>query len=176
MNNLLNISQLLFFFILFQYSNIYYAIITIIIINIINTILHYKIKKNNEYNKKFYIIIILITLGSLTIILQNELFIKWKLTIIYTIIGLILITNTKNQNKLILKNIGNHIIKLPQEVWITLNYIWGIFFIIIAIINIYISYTFNIKVWVYFKIFGITSLIVIFTFIQYIYIKYIHKK
>lgn len=169
-----HILQLLTFFILFQNNNIYYSITTIIIMNIIY-ILYYKIKQKKN-DKKFYIAIIITILASLTIILQNELIIKWKLTITYTILGTILINNSKNKKKLIIKKIGKNIIKLPKKIWIILNYIWGIFFLIIAIINIYISYKYNIKIWVYFKIFGITIITIVFLFIQIFYIKYIYKK
>ncbi|HFL8794728.1 MAG TPA: septation protein IspZ [Candidatus Azosocius sp. HAIN] len=169
--NLLNILNIILFFILFQYSNIYYSIVIIIITCIIN-IIHYKKKNNN----KIYIIIIILTLGLLTIISQNELFIKWKPTITYTIISLILINDSKNKKELIIQKIGQKIIKLPKKDWVILNYIWSTFFFIISLINIYISYKFNIKIWLYFKIFGITTIIIIFLLIQLIYIKYIYKK
>ena len=110
-----------------------------------------------------------------TIILQNEIFIKWKLTITYTIIGIIFIKNSHKKN-LITQKIGKNLIKLPKKIWMHLNYIWGIYFFFIAITNIYISYKFNIKIWIYFKIFGITMSIIVFLIIQIFYIKYIYKK
>ena len=129
MKNILKITQPFIFFIFFKYNNIYYSTITIFIIYVIYMICYKK--------KNLYINITIIMITSLTIALQNELFVKWKLTIIYTIIGLTIIIINYSQKQ---KNLLQKFIKLNN--YVIMNHVWGYFFIIIGIINIYISYNY----------------------------------
>ncbi len=54
-------------------------------------------------------------------------------------------------------------INLPELIWKRINVAWMLFFIICAIINVYVAFRLPLDVWVNFKVFGLLALTLIFT-------------
>ena len=88
-----------------------------------------------------------------------------KPTVLFWILGMALFIgqlNGKNGIKLILAKE----IHLPDAFWNKLNIAWGIFFICLGGINIFVALNYSEYTWVKFKVFGATGLMIIFMLIS----------
>lgn len=107
-----------------------------------------------------------ILLGTLSLIFRNELFFKWKPSVIYFLCASgIIVARVWTQTPTLQKILG-HTMSLPTKIWAQLDYIWCAFLISLAVLNLFIAYQFSTDLWVYFKLFGTMGLLVIFMGLQ----------
>ncbi len=161
---ILEIIPVALFFILSKYYDIYVATASLMISSVINIIISY------FYTKKLHTmplvtVIFAIVFGSLTLLLQDDTFIKIKITIIYLVLATALLSGflfKKNLLKLIL---FSHI-AFEDKGWSILTLLWAGFFVLLAIVNEIIWRNFSTDTWINFKVFGIFILMFIFLLIQ----------
>jgi intracellular septation protein len=103
-------------------------------------------------------------LGGLTIILKDNTFIMWKPTAIYWLLALALLISNYVFKKNLMERMMSHQVKLNQKIWSKINLNTSFFMIFLGILNLYVAFNFNEDTWVNFKLFGITSLLLIFVF------------
>ena len=106
---------------------------------------------------------VIVVFGSLTLWLHNEMFIKWKPSILYWIFGGILLFAQCTGRNYIRKLLSNAEIKMPDTAWNTLQKAWIAFFATVGVINLVVAYTCSTDTWVNFKLFGLMGLTLIFT-------------
>lgn len=92
--------------------------------------------------------------GTLTLVLQNEDFIKWKPTVLYIGMALLLAGATWLGKKNPLQNLLGTQLSLPAPVWTRLTWAWVAYFAFMGAINGYVAYFFTTDEWVDFKIWG----------------------
>lgn len=109
-------------------------------------------------------------LGSATLLFRNELFFKWKPTVIYIIFAIVFYATEKMGNKSLIQRLGDQTLILPAAVWKKLNLSWIIFFVLLAAVNLIVAYLFSTDIWVNFKLFGLLGITVIFLVGQGIFI------
>ncbi|CAL4042967.1 inner membrane-spanning protein YciB [Buchnera aphidicola] len=171
-----NFAPTFIFFIIYQMYNIFLAIKLLILFSGFMLIIDFYIFKKIDKICLFNFVNIFI-FGSCSILLHNSNYIKWKITIIYFLMFLYLFFYQKWKKKLFFENILRKKLVLPHEVWINLDFIWAIFFLFCSIINLYVALFFPENIWVNFKVFGLTTLTLIFIVITVIYIRcFISKK
>ncbi|XBC43553.1 MAG: septation protein IspZ [Buchnera aphidicola (Meitanaphis flavogallis)] len=171
MKHLLNITPIFTFFIAYKLYNIFYASIVLIITTVLACILM-KIMFN-EIEKIDYInCISVLFFGSLTLLFHNSTYIKWKVTIIYLILSLVLFINQIYFKKLLIQKWLEKKITLTNANWKKLNIIWSIFFLSCAGINLYVMHYLSENTWVLFKVFGLTLITLCFILINGIYISF----
>lgn len=91
--------------------------------------------------------------GGATLILQNETFIKWKPTVLYLAMAagfLIAYAFKRNPIEMMMKAQ----VELPAHAWVNLLWAWVSFFVLMAVLNIAVAYSFSTETWVDFKLFG----------------------
>ena len=103
--------------------------------------------------------------GGLTLWLQDETFIKMKPTIIQVIFGITLLIG-QSLNKFFLKTLMGKNWQMELEGWKILTKRFAIFFFTMAIFNEVIWRTQTTDFWVNFKVFGITTLTIVFFLTQ----------
>jgi intracellular septation protein len=109
--------------------------------------------------------VIVTVFGGLTIILEDETFIKVKPTIIYLLFagtlfgGLIL-------RKPLLEIVFDQMFHLTEEGWRKLTVRWAIFFLALAVLNEIVWRNFSTDTWVSFKVFGALPLTFVFAMLQ----------
>ena len=109
--------------------------------------------------------IIVLVFGALTLWLQDETFIKVKPTIINTMFGGILLIGLIF-NKSFLGYVFDSAFKLDAEGWRILTFRWGLFFLLMAVINEVIWRNFSTDFWITFKVWGNMPLSIVFTLAQ----------
>ena len=117
-------------------------------------------------------------LGAITIFLGNPAFIQWKPTVLnWLFAGVFLASMYIGQKPIVQRMMGEQI-KLPENVWSTLNLSWVGFFFISGAANLYVAFYYNLDAapearmdtWVNFKLFGLMGLTIIFVILQAIYL------
>ena len=104
--------------------------------------------------------------GSLTLLLQDETFIKLKPTIVNLVFAFALIICRVIFKTNLLKIVFEKAFNLTERGWKLLNIRWTIFFIFLAILNEYVWRNYSTDVWVSFKLFGIMPLTLLWTIAQ----------
>lgn len=119
--------------------------------------------RHGKVDKMLWVSLVLVAVfGSLTLIFQDETFIKWKPTILYWVfagsMGFAALVLKKNAIKAML---GEQL-TLPEGVWSKVNLSWIGFFIFMGFLNLFVAFNFSTDVWVNFKLFGGMGLMLVF--------------
>ncbi|MGJ0393567.1 MAG: septation protein A [Methylocystis sp.] len=109
--------------------------------------------------------ILVLVFGGLTVFLQNETFIKLKVTILYSMFGATLI-GALYFGKLLLPIVFDMAIHIDDEGWRKLTWRWGSFFFFLAGLNEVLRRVLSTDDWVNFKVFGILPLTILFAVAQ----------
>ena len=173
MKQLLEFIPIILFFITYKFYDIYAATAVVIVATLVQvTITWFKYKKVETM--QWITLGLILVMGGATIYLQDEQFIKWKLTIIEWLFGAAFLGSQFFGKKTIIERMMGASLELPSAVWKKLNLLWAIFFISVGFINIYVMQNYNTDDWVTFKTFGVPGLMVIFIILQMLFIyKYI---
>lgn len=105
---------------------------------------------------------IIAVFGGATIYLNNELFIKWKPTVLYWCFAFALLLSQIVLRKNLIRAMMGKQITLPAPVWDRLNLAWIAFFVSMGLLNLYVAFSFDTGIWVNFKLFGATGLMFAF--------------
>jgi intracellular septation protein len=119
---------------------------------------------------------IITVFGGATILLHNETYIKWKPSILYWLMGTILICGQVFFKKNAMRGILGKQMTLPEKTWNTVNVSWGIFFALLGCVNLIVVYNVSTDAWVNFKLFGIMGCIFVFAIVQSLIIGVKEKK
>ncbi len=109
--------------------------------------------------------ILVLVFGGLTVFLQNEDFIKLKVTILYSMFGAALI-GALYFGKLLLPIVFDMAIHIDDAGWRKLTWRWGLFFFFLAGLNEVVRHMVSTDAWVNFKVFGILPLTILFAVAQ----------
>lgn len=163
---------IILFFIAFKLYGIYVATSVAIATCIAQIIWHWF--RYRKFDMQQLITFGIVTLlGGATLAFHNELFIKWKPTVIYWIFAIICLSSHLSKQTII-QRIMQKNISLPTDIWKKLNFSWVVFLFITGLVNLYVVYHFDTNTWVNFKLFGVLGLTVVFIILQAIYLsKYI---
>jgi intracellular septation protein len=92
--------------------------------------------------------------GSLTLILHDERFIKWKPTVLYAAMAIALAVAVWVYKKNFLKIMLGSQLDLPDRVWMRLNLVWVGYSAFMSLINAYVAAYYSTEAWVDFKLWG----------------------
>ena len=82
---------------------------------------------------------ILVVFGGLTILLQDRTFIMWKPTVINWLFGGVFLASQFIGKKPLVQRMMGGSISVPQGLWYKLNSAWGVFFILLGFLNLYVA-------------------------------------
>ncbi len=184
MKLLFDLFPLLIFFSAFKFYDIYVATAATIIATFIQVTIFWI--KNRCFESMHIMTLVIITFfGGLTILLQDDIFIKWKPTVINWLFSAIIIGMLLFTRKSALEYIMGKQITLPDAIWKNLNRAWAGFFLVLGFLNLYIAFYYNLDAepahrtatWVNFKVFGLLGLTLIFALGQMLFLaKHIKMK
>ena len=109
--------------------------------------------------------VVVLIFGTLTLVLKDDTFIKMKPTIVNTLFGVILLGGLAF-GKPLLGYVFNAAFKLTDEGWRKLTLRWGLFFLVLAVLNEVIWRHFSTDFWVAFKVWGTMPITILFTLAQ----------
>ncbi|OWW21129.1 septation protein A [Noviherbaspirillum denitrificans] len=131
----------------------------------------YLLLRRKKVDGMLWVSLAIITVfGGATIYFNNETFIKWKPTVLYWCFGAALLIAQTLFNKNLVRIMMEKQISLPDPVWQRLSLSWAAFFAAMGVINLYVAYSFPTSVWVNFKLFGFTGLMIAFVVAQSVFL------
>ena len=113
---------------------------------------------------------LVVVLGGATIFFHSENFIKWKPTMLYWAMGAALLVGQLFMNKNGIKSLMGAQMTLPDAVWRKVNFAWVGFFAFMGALNLWVAFNFTTDMWVNFKLFGATALMLVFVVLQAVYL------
>lgn len=134
--------------------------------------------RHGKVDKMLWVSLALVSVfGSLTLIFQNEAFIKWKPTILYWVFAGSIAFSSFILKKNAIKAMLGEQLTLPESVWNRLSLSWVAFFLFMGCLNLFIAFNFTTDTWVNFKLFGGMGLMLLFVLGQGMLLsKYIEEK
>ena len=166
---LIELIPLIFFFGSYKLYDIHIATLVLMVASSVQVLLSYCLLKKVE-KAQFITFFLVILLGGMTIFLHDESFIKWKVTVTYTVFALCLSVSHFSGKSIIKSALGKDI-KLPECTWSKISWAWIGFFLACAIVNTLSTLYLPLESWVNFKVFGLFSATAIYTLLTWVYIQ-----
>ena len=171
MSQLFELIPLVGFFVAYKTHDIYMAVIVLTVLMALQLVIH-RAQKKTITNMQWVSFILVVLFGGVTLLLRNEIFIKWKPTVLNWGFALaFLVSHFVGQKNFTEKIMSAANIDAPKQVWRRLNLAWVVFFLLSGGLNIVVAYLFSTDVWVNFKLFGLFGLTFLFAIGQAIYLK-----
>ncbi|NIG87754.1 septation protein A [Serratia symbiotica] len=169
MKQFLDFLPLIIFFVFYKLYDIYLASGALIAATALVLVLTW-VKYRKVEKMALITFLMVLVFGTLTLVFHNDLFIKWKVTVIYGLFALVLLISQLVHKKPLVQRMLGKELTLPDKVWSNLNLAWAVFFLVCGLANIYVAFWLPQSTWVNFKVFGLTALTLVFTLISGIYI------
>ncbi len=158
--SLLEMGPLILFFVVNYFYGIFAGTAILVVSTIISLIVSKLLYKSIPMLAAFGCVAVVL-FGGLTLVFDNDLFIKIKPTVVSLIIaGILLLGKVMGKNPLAL--VMQSSITLEEEGWTKLTWLWVFMFIVMAIANEIAWRNLTTDQWVSFKAFGIPVLSVFF--------------
>ena len=109
---------------------------------------------------------VIVVFGGATLLLQDEMFIKWKPTVLYWLFAVVLAVAVLAFRKNLIRAMMEAQVTLPEAVWGRLLASWIAFFALMGALNLLVAYNFSTDAWVNFKLFGGIGLMLAFILLQ----------
>ena len=94
------------------------------------------------------VLAIVVVFGGITLALDDEIFLKWKPTVVNWLFGLVFLGSQFIGSKNIVRRLMESKVTLPEPVWTRLNASWVVFFAVCGALNLYVVYNFDTDTWV----------------------------
>ncbi len=153
MKILIDFFPILLFFGAYKFYDIYVATAVLMAATVLQMALIYAMERKLQTMHKITLLLILV-FGTLTLVLQDERFIKWKPTVLYAAMGLALALALWVWHKNFLKILLGSQLELPEGVWLRLNLAWIVYAFFMAALNGYVAALYSTETWVNFKLWG----------------------
>ncbi len=117
---------------------------------------------------------IIVVFGGATLALHDETFIKWML---YWLFAVSLAGSELLFRRNLIRAMLGEQVRMPDGVWVRLNWSWVAFFTLMGAANLLVAYNFPTDTWVNFKLFGGMGLMLAFVVLQALFLaRYIEEK
>jgi intracellular septation protein len=153
MKILIDFFPILLFFGAFKLYDIYVGTGVLMAATVIQMGLIYKMDHRLTTMHKITLVLVL-AFGTLTLVLHDERFIKWKPTVLYAAMAIGLAVAVWVMKKNFLKLLLGSQLELPDPVWMRLNVVWVGYCLFMSIINAYVATYYSTEDWVNFKLWG----------------------
>ena len=169
MKLLLDFFPIILFFVAYKVWGIYAATGVAIAATVVQ-LAYMRIKTGKTEPMHWVSLAIIVVFGGATLLAHNENFIKWKPTVLYWVMGTVLLIGQLVFNKNFIRTLMGTQIQLPDPVWKNLNWGWTGFFAVMGALNLWVAFNFDTDTWVNFKLFGGMGLMIVFVIAQAIYL------
>ena len=169
MKLLFDFLPIILFFVAYKTADIYVATMVAMIVSALQ-VLVYRVKFKKFDNMQLVTLALITVLGGLTLILQDERFIKWKPTMVNWAFAVALLGYGWYIKAPVIEKLLGKQIKLPLPVWYKLDYSWALFFGFSGALNLWVAFEFSTDTWVNFKLYGSIGLTLAFIALQALYL------
>ena len=174
MKLLFDFFPILLFFVAYKFANIYVATVVAIAASIIQ-VAYTWFKHRRVETMQWITLGLIVVFGGATLYLKDEMFIKWKPTVLNWMFAAAFLGSQFIGQKNLAERMLTASISLPQNLWARVNLSWVIFFVLLGCANLYVVYNFDTDTWVNFKLFGMMGLTIAFVLLQAVFLSHYIK-
>jgi intracellular septation protein len=173
MDLLLELSPLIVFLVAFETIGIYWATGALMLACVIQLVVH-RLRTGNFKNMHVITVIVVLALGSATLLLHDRRFIQWKPTVLMGLasvafLGSMFIGKQPLARRMF-ESTFTEPLQVPQSTWLMINALWALWFALLAAVNLYVAWNFTESTWVHFKVYGITPATMLFMIPQVLWL------
>ena len=165
MQLLFDFFPLIAFFIAFKFAGIFIATGVIIVAVLLQVALQWTLHRKVSSMALTSAALVLV-FGGLTLWIHDEAFIKWKVTVVNWLFAAGFLISQFVGEKPMIQRLLDASVTLERPLWLRLNTVWALFFLVLGAINLYVMYNFSTDVWAKFKVFGVLGLTLVFALVQ----------
>lgn len=174
MTQLLEFLPLIAFFVSYKVYDIFVAVTVLMVMMTALMALQFILKKQVSSMQLVSWLLVMV-FGGITLIFRNEMFLKWKPTVLNWGFGLAFLISHFTSTTLAERLYAAVKLQAPASAWKKLNLSWILFFFITGMLNLVIAYSFSTEFWVNFKVFGLLGLTLLFVLGQALYLKRVQE-
>ncbi len=161
MNSVLEFLPLLIFVAAYYLADIFTATALAIAASVIQVAVFWS--RDRQVKKKHLVTLLMIAVfGGLTLVLQDEMFIKWKFTAVSWLFGAVILGSQYVGDKSIVERLMGANFDLPQVVWRRANAATAGLMMFEGFLNIYVMYNYDTATWFNIKFYGMTAMTMVF--------------
>ena len=97
-----------------------------------------------------------------TVIFRDTTYLKWKAPVANWLFAVVFLVSRFVGEKPAIEHMMGHAVNAPREVWLKLNTVWVVFFIVLGAVNLAVAFTLSQSAWVIFKVWGNLAITFIF--------------
>lgn len=161
---------LILFFIAYRAFDIFVAT-GVAMVAVIAQVAWLRVRKRKIETMHIINLVVIVIFGGATILTENDVFIRWKPTILYWCFSVILFVSQFAFNKPAIQHVMGSQMDLPKHVWTKMNLSFAVFTFIMGLLNLYAAFVYGADLdpdvqrdhWVNFKVFG--TMILTFVFV-----------
>jgi intracellular septation protein len=160
MQALLEFAPLAAFLIAYYAAGLYAATAVLMIAMVLLLVVDYLQKRRIPTMHGLSAALVLL-FGSATLLLHNQRFIQWKPTVFFWLASIAFLASfwigerTLTQ-RLMGAALGGENVRVPDTIWRRLNLLWVLFYACLGALNLVVAFNATERVWVNFKVFGLT--------------------
>jgi intracellular septation protein len=165
MNQLLEWSPLIVFFVIFEVRDIYWATAALMVACVLQLVIH-RLRAGSFKTMHIVTTCVVLVLGAATLLLHDQRFIQWKLTVLLGLTSAVFLGSMVIGKQPLVRRLLEAAFPEPLTVspraWLTINFLWAAWFAAFAIVNLYVAKNFAVDLWVKFKVFGFPAATMLF--------------
>jgi intracellular septation protein len=165
MNQLLEWSPLIVFFVTFEVRDIYWATAALMVACVLQLVIH-RLRAGSFKTMHIVTTCVVLVLGAATLLLHDQRFIQWKLTVLLGLTSAVFLGSMVIGKQPLVRRLLEAAFPEPLAVsaraWLTINFLWAAWFAAFAVLNLYVAKNFAVDLWVKFKVFGFPAATMLF--------------
>jgi intracellular septation protein len=167
---IIDLFPVVLFFVAYKISDDMFVATAVAIVSAIAQIGLMKWKKIAIQPIHWISLVMIVVLGTVSILFREPMFLKWKFSVLEWSMGAAILIGQYVFGKNMLKLLMGNELQLADDVWKKLGLMWALFFIFLGTLNIYIAYQYDDATWVNFKTYGALGLSMVFVLAQSIWL------
>lgn len=170
MKLLFDLFPLILFFIAYRAFDIFVAT-GVAMVAVVAQVSWLRVRNHKIETMHIINLVVIVLFGGLTIVTENDVFIRWKPTILYWCFSLVLFVSQYVFKKPAIEYVMGSQMDLPTHVWNKMNTSFAVFTLVMGVLNLYVAFVYGADLdpqvqrdhWVNFKVFG--TMILTFVFV-----------
>lgn len=169
MRALFDLLPIVAFFVVFQFFGLYAATGVVIVATGVQVVRGYR--QTRRADPFHMLLLVLVTaLGGATLVLHEEVPIKWVPTLLYWALGASLLLSLRASGRPLLVRMIGQTLGLSASIWRRATLLWGVFLGVLGVANVIALRALATPDWVSFKLFGLSGALLVFAALQAIYL------
>lgn len=165
MTTLLELAPLAAFFLAYQWQGLYVATAVLMVASLVLLFAH-RLLYGNFKNVHVVTAVLVVVLGSATLLLHDKRFIQWKPTVLFGLFAAALLISGLIGKKPLIQRMFTAMMPdgfaLSPRGWQGLNLLWAAWFALVAGANLYVAKVYSEQVWVNFHTYGVSLATLVF--------------